>query len=413
MTFTKIYDNGLKLVVEKMEGLYSVSIGVMVGTGSANETKKENGISHFIEHTMFKGTQKRSAFEISDHIDRIGASINAYTSKEITCYYTKSTAEHAFETIEILSDIFFNSVFDKKELEKEKGVIIEEINMCEDTPEDILFDLLAETRFGSEGLGQTILGPASNIKRFSRQDVMDYMDKYYTADNVVISIAGNVDIEQTEKMVEEYFASKFTRLKSASQVKCDKLFNGNNYKYKKIEQAHIGISLPAFSIIDDRQEALNIANGVFGGGMSSRLFQTIREQLGLAYSVYSYGSVYKDQGVWEICAGVNPSSRDMTAKKIIEELEKFKDNGITEQEFLRTKEQIKSSFIMARESTVSQMMVFGKHLLCFGQAFDVDEKLRKYESLTLNDVNEVIKQVVDFDKLAIATVGPKRSKIKI
>lgn len=413
MTYTKRYKNGLRLVVEKMEGLLSVSVGVLVKTGSANESKEENGISHFIEHTVFKGTKNRSSYEISDYIDRIGASINAFTSKEITCYYTKSTSEHVEETIEVLSDLFFNATFDKKEIEKEKGVILEEINMSEDTPEDILFDLLAESRYGDQGLGRTILGPKSNIKRFTCQDVLDYMDKYYTADNVIISVAGNVDQKQIEKMVDDYFASKFVREKSADQIICSETTQKHLHKYKKIEQTHVGISFPAFKLGDPRNEALSIASYVLGGGMSSRLFQKIREELGLAYSVYSYVSAYKDQGVLEVYAGVNPSSRDLTVQKIMEELQKLKDDGITDQEFLRGKEQIKSAFIMGRESTSSQMLLFGKHMLYFDEEFSIDDKLKKFESLTVADVNKVIRQVIDFDKVSSSTVGPKKTSLKI
>ena len=214
MTFTKKFDNGLRLVIEKIDGLFSVSTGVLVMTGSANESAEENGISHFIEHTFFKGTSTRTAFEISDYVDRIGAYINAYTSKEITCYYTKSTAEHAEETLEVLSDLMFNATFDSAELEKEKGVIIEEINMSEDSAEDILYDTLAEGFYGKKGYGRTILGPVENIKRFTRDDVLSYLDKYYTADNMVISVAGNVDVEKTIADVERYFVSKIKRFKS-------------------------------------------------------------------------------------------------------------------------------------------------------------------------------------------------------
>ena len=413
MTYTKRYDNGLRLVVEKMEGLFSVSVGVLVKTGSANESQAENGISHFIEHTVFKGTSKRSSYEISDYIDRIGASINAFTSKEITCYYTKSTYEHVEETIEVLSDLFFNATFNKQELEKEKGVILEEINMSEDTPEDILFDLLAESRYGDQGLGRTILGPKSNIKRFTRQDVLDYMDKYYTADNVVISIAGNVDIDKVEQMVDSYFAKNFVRTKSASQVKCETVTKNHLHKYKKIEQTHVGISLPAYKLGDERNDALSIASYVLGGGMSSRLFQKIREEMGLAYSVYSYISAYKDQGVLEVYAGVNPKSRDVATAKIIEEMQKLKDNGINEQEFLRGKEQIKSAFIMARESTSSQMLLFGKHMIYFDEKYSIEDKLKKFEKLTIEHVNKVIKDLFDFDKIATSTVGPKKTSLKI
>lgn len=210
MVYVKKFDNGLRLIAKRIDGLLSVSAGVLVKTGSMNESSSENGISHFIEHVMFKGTEKRSAFDISDHIDRIGAQINAFTSKELTCYYTKSTKEHLENSLDILSDIFFNSVFEKEELEKEKGVVIEEIKMCEDTPEDLCLDLLARSYYGENGLGQTILGSEKNVKSFNRDIIRNYMDKYYTADNVVISIVGNIDVDKTVELVDRYFADKFT-----------------------------------------------------------------------------------------------------------------------------------------------------------------------------------------------------------
>ena len=360
MIIFKQFDNGLRLVINKMEGMLSVSSGVLVKTGSINESASENGISHYIEHVMFKGTKNRTAFEISDHVDRIGAQINAFTSKELTCYYTKSTKEHTYKTLEILSDIFFDSIFDKEELDKEKGVVIEEIKMSEDTPEEVCLDLLAQSYYGNEGLGQTILGPEKNIKKFTRDDVEKYMDKYYTADNVVISIAGNVDEKEVENYVKDLFSDKFKRLKSVEQKKSVIAQPKNLFKSKRIEQSHIGIAMKGYSIGDDMTDAFAIANIVLGGGMSSRLFQKVREELGLAYSVYSYASQYKNDGIVEIYAGVNTSLRDLAVNAIAEVVNEFKKNGITEQEFERGKEQIKSAFIMGQESTSSQMMLYAK-----------------------------------------------------
>ena len=408
MTFYKKYDNGLRLTVKKIEGLLSVTAGVLVRTGSINEDETNNGISHFIEHTMFKGTNKRTAFEISDYIDGIGAQINAFTSKELTCYYTKSTAEHLEDSLEVLSDIFFNSVFDKTELEKEKGVVIEEINMCEDTPEDICLDLLAQSYYGNSGLGNTILGPAKNIKKFTKKHIDAYMDKYYTADNVVISIAGNVDLESAERLVEKYFASLFKRLKSSEQKINTEFYSNNVYKYKNIEQAHIGLCLKGLKLGDERSDAFAIANAVFGGGMSSRLFQKVREELGLAYSVYSYPSSYKDGGVFEIYAGVNQNSRDLAFDAIRSELKRFKKDGITEKEFLRGKEQLKSSFIMGQESTASQMLLYGKYLIYLDTQFDFDKRLKMLDGVTLKDVTSVIDEFFDADTMATATVGRAR-----
>ncbi|MBQ3493659.1 MAG: insulinase family protein [Clostridia bacterium] len=413
MIHFKQFDNGLRLIINKMNGFVSASAGILVKTGSANESETENGISHYIEHVMFKGTQKRSAFEISDHIDRIGAQINAFTSKEMTCYYTKSTGEHLENSLEVLSDIFFNSVFDKKELEKEKGVVIEEINMSEDTPEELCLDLLAQSYYGKSGLGQTILGPAKNIRRFTREDVLDYMDKYYTADNVVIALAGDIDVERAEKFVEENFASKFKTKNSASQIKTELCERKFLYKSKPIEQTHLGFAMKGFSMHDEMSDAFAIANTILGGGMSSRLFQKIREELGLAYSVYSYSSQYKDNGVLEIYAGVNTAQRDLAVEAIVEEVKRFKREGITEQEFLRGKEQMKSAFILGRESTASQMMLYGKYLLYLDKQFDVKERLKKIDKISLKDVLSAIEQSFDIEKASTASVGSKRSAVKI
>jgi len=413
MIVYKQYENGLRLVINKMDGMLSVSAGVLVKTGSMNESKEENGISHFIEHVMFKGTKTRSAFEISDHIDRIGAQINAFTSKELTCYYTKSTPEHTNKALEILSDIFFDSVFDKDELEKEKGVIIEEINMSEDAPEEVCLDLLAESYYGKSGLGQTILGPSKNIKSFKRDDVFKYMDKYYTADNVVISLAGNVDVKEAESIVKDMFADRFTRLKSAPQKSTERTERLSLYKSKRIEQSHIGFAMKGFSVDDDISDAFAIANTVLGGGMSSRLFQKIREELGLAYSVYSYSSQYKDNGVLEIYAGVNTAQRDLAAQAIASEVKRFKSDKITEQEFLRAKEQLKSAFIMGQESTASQMLLYAKYLLLLDKEVDFKERMARLENVSLKDVFDAIDITFDIDTASSATVGSKRSAIKI
>lgn len=408
----KQYDNGLRLVVNKMEGMLSVSCGVLVKTGSMNESEKENGISHFIEHVMFKGTKTRSAFEISDHIDRIGAQINAFTSKELTCYYTKSTRENAEKSLEILSDIFFNSVFDKTEMEKEKGVIIEEINMSEDAPEEVCLDLLAKSYYGESGLGQTILGSSKNVKSFTRDDVLKYMDEYYTADNVVISLAGNIDVNEGEELVKKYFADNFERLKSKQQKKTVITEPRQLLRTKRIEQTHIGFAMKGFSVGDDINDAFAIANVVFGGGMSSRLFQKIREELGLAYSVYSYSSAYKDSGVLEIYAGVNTSLRDLAVNAILDELKRFRTESVTEQEFLRGKEQLKSAFIMGQESTSSQMLLYAKNLILLDKEFDFEDRMKRLDKVTVDDVRQAIEASFDYNNIASATVGSKRTALK-
>ena len=312
-----------------------------------------------------------------------------------------------------MSDIFFDSTFIKEELEKEKGVVIEEINMSEDTPEDLCFDLVAEGYYGKSGLGQTILGPAKNIRRFNAEDIEKYMDKYYTSDNVVISISGCVDDKKAEDLVKRYFEQKFTRFKSAKQVESSPIGVSHLHKYKKIEQSHVCFAMKGMSIFDEQSDAFAIANTVLGGGMSSRLFQKIREELGLAYSVSSFASQYKDGGILEIYGGLNTELRDLGAQAIVEEVRRFRRDKITEQEFLRAKEQLKSSTVFARESVGSQMLVHGKYLLFLDQEFDYDQKVDKLQKVNMDDVEKVIEEIFDIDSASSATIGPKKSAVKI
>ena len=409
----KTFDCGLKYVAVKMESVLSVACGIFVKTGSANESAEENGISHFIEHNLFKGTETRSAFDISDFADGIGGQLNAYTSKQLTCYYTHTTKEHTEDSLEILSDIFFNSVFDKTEMNKEKGVIIEEINMSEDSPEDMCLDLLAESFYGKEGLGQTILGSAKNVRSFDRNAVKKYMDKYYTADNVVVAVCGNFDEKETLKFVEKNFAEKFVALKSAKQKEIKAGKRADLKKVKKTEQSHIALCMPAVDMFDDRRDALSIANAILGGGMSSRLFQRIREEMGLCYTVYSYLSCYRETGVSEIYAGVNTESRDVALNAITEEIKKFRSGGITEREFIRGKEQIKSSLVLGQESVSGQMQLYGRFALFNDRLFDFVKKIDKIDKITLKDVTGVIEEFFDVDKASTATVGPKRSALSL
>lgn len=413
MKFSKTYPNGLKFIVNKIDGLLSVSCGILVKTGSCNETSKNNGISHFIEHNFFKGTKKRTAFNISDDIDGIGAQINAFTSKELTCYYTKSTSEHFEKTLEVLSDIFFNSIFDEREMDKERQVILEEINMTLDSPEDICSDLLAKAYYGNNGYGQTILGPSKNILRFNRDDVLDYISKYYSADNVCISIAGNVDIELAERLVDKYFAQNFIKNKSSKQ-KNQKCYNFDKlYKYKKSEQTHIALSFPAFSIMEDKNIPTSILNVVLGGGMSSRLFQKIREEMGLAYSVYSYVSQYKNNGVLEVFAGVGNGNHEKAFTAIIDEIKLLNSKGISEKEFLRGREQVKSSFILGQENTTSQMLIHGKYLLFLNKEFDFEKRINDLNAVSLSNVNDVAGEIFNLDNFATAIVGPTKNALEI
>ena len=405
MTYYKKFDSGLRLIVKKIEGLWSVSTGIIVGTGSTFETDGENGISHFIEHMMFKGTDKRTAFEISDAMDRIGAQVNAFTSKEITCYYSKSTSDHAGEAFEILSDFFLNSVFPEDEMEREKGVVLEEISMTEDTPDDLCFDVLAQAFYGNRGYGRSILGPAKNVSSFTRENLLEYIQKRYAPENIVISFAGNIDEKYAEELVETYIESKIPKRKREDR-KPEICYPAQSlFKKKDIEQVHFALAFPSFRRDDTMLDAGNLMNYVLGGGMSSRLFQKVREQLGLAYSVYSYISAYTECGSLIVYAGVNPQSAEKAFAAVRGEISRLCKGGITEEELVRGREQLRSSLILGQESTASQMLVYGKHLLFTDEIFDFDARVSAIDALSRDDVARAVDVSFREEKMAAGAVG--------
>lgn len=413
MTYYKKFDSGLRMVVKKIDGLLSVSVGAIVGTGSCFETQAENGISHFIEHMMFKGTNRRNAFEISDAMDRIGAQVNAFTSKDITCYYAKSTSDHAGEAFEILSDFVLDSVFPEEEMDREKGVVLEEISMTEDTPDDLCLDILAEAYFGKEGYGRSILGPAENVKRFTRQEMFSYIEERYNPENIVLSFAGNIDEKYAEELVEKYFESKLKKRAFPKRDKQISLVGGSLYKYKDIEQVHIAFAYPSLPREDKLMDAALVMNTVLGGGMSSRLFQKVREQMGLAYTVYSYISSFTEGGVLTVYAGVNPSNVKKAQEAILETIDTFRKEKFTDDEFLRGKEQLKSSVILAQENTASQMVAYGKQLLFTGELLDLEKRVREIDAMTKEDCERALSLNFRAEDMAAAVVGKIRKPLSI
>lgn len=404
MVRSHTFENGLRLVVKQMDGLLSVSMGILVGAGAAYETAAEDGISHYIEHMQFKGTKTRNAKEISDAFDNIGAQVNAFTGKDMTCYYSKATASHADEAFEILSDLFLNSTFPEEEAAREKGVIVEEIAMNEDTPEDLCLDLLANSMYGEEGYGRNILGPASNVQGFTKEAVDNYKAQFYRPENIVISFAGAVSFEQAKALVEKYFGGmekgNFTRRdKRIVQI------NRSLYKNKKIEQVHLAVGYPGVPRADKRVEAVQIMNTVVGSGMSSRLFQQVREKLGLAYSVYSYSSHYRECGHLTVYAGVNPKNTLKAYEAILEVLQEVQKEGITKEEFSRAREQLRAGGIFSQESTSSQMLWYGKNLLHDNKIDSFEAQQARYDAVTQDDVMQVLEQTFASPKRSAAIVG--------
>lgn len=412
MVHYKKFKSGLRMIVVKNEQLFSVSCGIMAGVGSAYESEKENGISHFIEHTTFKGTQKRDSFSVSADSEFLGSRLNAYTAKEVTLYYVKSTTEKIDDSFEILSDLYVNATYPSDELEKEKGVVIEEINMSDDTPDELCMDTLSQAFFGNEGYGRTILGNKKTVLSFTRDDIIKFREKYYTANNTVIVFAGNIDEKRAEELVERYVEGKLpTGNNDLDKPSCDIVFSEKAVK-KDIEQVHLALAFRG-EAFDKNTELISIASNVLGGGMSSRLFQKIREELGLCYTVYSYPSSYLGVGSHVIYSGLNPKEIKTAYDEIMKVLEVFQRDGITEREFLGAKNQNSASTVMAQESTATLMMLYAKYLLMTGKVYDNAGKIKAMEDVSLEQINDYIKNKMDFSRFAISLVGKNADGIKL
>ena len=412
MVKTTTLPNGIRVVVKGMEGLLSVTMGILVGTGAAYETDKEDGISHFIEHMQFKGTTTRTAFEISDAFDALGAQVNAFTGKDATCYYAKATSDHAGEAFALLSDLFLNSTFPEEEMVREKGVVVEEINMDEDTPDDLCLDLLARASYGTENYGRNILGPATNVQGFTREDIFAYKNERYCPQNIVIAFAGNISLDEAASLAERYFGEMECK-NFQDRTKNVVWQSGNIFRKKPIEQAHFALAFPTVGRNHDDVAALQVMNAIFGGGMSSRLFKRVREELGLAYSVYSYTSLYEETGSLTVYAGVNPQKAEEAAKAVIDVINTFVKEGMRDEELSRGKEQLRASTIYSQESTSSQMLLYGKHLLFRNEAYDLEKRMDELAAVTQEDIRRVISENFDFSRASVASVGNLKKAITL
>lgn len=407
-SFIYQYPSGLRLVYKKLSGVRSVGIAVAVGCGSNNESLANNGISHFIEHMTFKGTSTRSAFEIVDEIDSMGAQINAFTSKQMTCYYTISVDDVAEDCLKILSDIILNSTYPEDELEREKGVVLEEISMSEDDNADLVLENLSTAYFEGNTLSMPILGPRDNVKSFTRQDLINYIRTNYVASDIVISIVGNIEAERAKSLVLEYFEGRFATNKDRVWTDIYHVPTSRYVsKFKDIEQSNIAIAMPAYEYDNKLSMAMMLVNNIVGGGMSSRLFQEIREKQGLAYNVYSYPSTYINNGVTTIYIGTNPASVCKSLQGVKRLIDQVRKDYLTKAELQKGIRQLKSAYVLGQENTSAQMRVLSKHALYTGELFSIDDKIKVIESITMDDVERVIDDCYDLSKAVVSYVGQK------
>ncbi|MCY8974171.1 M16 family metallopeptidase [Bacillus atrophaeus] len=395
--------NGVRVVLENNPTVRSVAIGVWIGTGSRHETPEINGISHFLEHMFFKGTSTRSARDIAESFDRIGGQVNAFTSKEYTCYYAKVLDEHANYALDVLADMFFHSSFDENELKKEKNVVYEEIKMYEDAPDDIVHDLLSKATYGNHSLGYPILGTEETLDSFNGDSLRQYMDDFYTPDRVVISIAGNVT-DSFIKDVEKWFGT-YEAKGAASGMKQPEFHYEKLTRKKETEQAHLCLGFNGLEVGHPDIYNLIVLNNVLGGSMSSRLFQDVREDKGLAYSVFSYHSSYEDSGMLTIYGGTGAKQLQLLSETIQETLGTLKRDGITSKELENSKEQMKGNLMLSLESTNSKMSRNGKNELLLGKHKTLDEIINELNEVNLESVNGLARRIFT-DDYALALISP-------
>ncbi|MDR2610617.1 MAG: insulinase family protein [Clostridiales Family XIII bacterium] len=385
--------NGILLAFEYLPYVRSASVGVWIRAGAVDETDRA-GISHFIEHMMFKGTGRRSAKSIAEDIDRIGGSINAFTGKEATCYYVKTQSEHIGKSIDVLADMFTGSVFAPDEMEKEKGVVIEEMNMIEDSPEDLGHDLIGETVFADSELGRSIIGTKESVSAITREDILAYTAERYTADNIVISVAGNFDAAAVKALLEDGFGG--LRVGGAGRSVRAGAYKPEAIRRKKdIEQTHIFFGRPGVSIEAEDYYAFTLYNAILGGGMSSRLFQNVREDKGLAYSVYSMNNAYVDSGLFVVYAGVGLDKEDAATAAIFEEIAGIATPDIPADELGKVKEQSKGAYIFGQENISTRMFQTGRNLLLLGHTFTQDEVMDGIDSVKMDDIERIATRFAD------------------
>ena len=402
-------ENGLTLLVETMPYLRSASIGVWVKAGSVLETPEENGLSHFMEYMAFKGTQKRTSRQIAEEMDAVGGHLNAATSKLCTNYYAKVIDEDLPLAADILADIVRNPALDRQEMDKERGVILEEIAMVEDSPEDVVYDVLAEAVFGAQPLGQTILGPSERIAAYQPEDLRAFRARHYGPQNTVVAIAGNVEPQRARALVEE----KFGDWRGAAgeifpeEVAVDE--QRRLFRDKDTEQVHLCVSFRGVGMGSPLVYPIAVLNNILGGGTSSRLFQRIREELGMAYTVYSGPSNYPHCGEFTIYAATSPKHAHTVLEQIDIEIHKLLDDGFSEKEFTMAKAQLKGSYVLGLESAYNRMSALGHNQMLLGRVIPPEETIAAIERVTPEDVRAIAAQMLSGPR-AYAVVGRKAEK---
>jgi len=398
-------NNGIRIVTKKMPHVHSVSMGVWVNVGARDESSSESGLSHFIEHMIFKGTEKRTAFQIAKEFDAIGGQTNAFTSAENTCYHAKVIDTRLETMVDILSDIFLNSVFDEKEVENERAVILQEIAMVEDSPDEYIHVLSGRNFWGDNSLGRSVLGTRENVAGFNAHTIKGFFNNFYQPERIVISAAGNLEHNRLVDLIGPVFES----IRPGNSFPERITPQGNsmvNLHQRQLEQVHICLGTKGISITDPRRYAYSLMNTILGGNMSSRLFQEIREKRGLAYSVYSFISSYVDTGIFGAYAGLNPKNARKATELILKEIARLKHMRVDPNELQDAKEHTKGSLMLASESNDNQMVRLSQNETHFGRYIPLEEIANNIESVNQDDILHLAESLFQKSRFALTLLGP-------
>jgi len=401
----EVLPNGLTVLTEQMQHIRSVSIGIWIKTGSRDEDPQWNGISHFVEHMVFKGTEHRSAEDIARQVDSIGGNMDAFTAKECICFNVKVLDEHLPIAMDVLSDLVLNPVFDAQDITRERGVILEEIKMDEDSPDYLVHEIFTQNFWKDHPLGKPILGTKDSVKRFERDPVLGFYGQRFSPGNFIISAAGNVNHQQFVQLVSKHFQHMKpvkNGFHSAPPAIVPRIIMRNK---KALEQVQICVGVPAHPIAHERRHASYILNTLLGGGMSSRLFQNIRERQGLAYAIYSDLSPYRDTGCLSVYAGTSRESASKVVQCIVSEFRQLKSEPVPEEELRRSKDQLKGSLMLSLESSTARMSNLARQEMYFDRFYTLDELLEKIERVTAEELQQLANEFFRTESIAVTVLG--------
>lgn len=395
--------NGLRVVSDTIPNVETITVGVWVDVGSRFEKETENGLSHMLEHMAFKGTKRRTALDIAEEIENVGGYLNAYTSREHTTYYARLLKEDLSLGVDVLGDILQNSIFDETELERERGVIVQEIGQAEDTPDDIVFDLLQSAAYPDQAMGRPILGTENLVNNYSRDDLADYMTHHYKAENMAVVAAGNLNHDEFVRIVEDHFSDLGLRRDTEKDI--TRYIGGENRVNRELEQVNLLFGFDGMSFTHPEYYTSQVMSMAFGGGMSSRLFQEVREKRGLVYSIYSYMASYADGGTFGIHAGTGLEQVQELVPVISDEFQKMAES-VSEIETRRAIAQLKAGILMSLESTTSRMEQLGRQQMIYGQHISREEILNEIDKVDHNAVMSCAQNILKGGKLSLGAIGP-------